>query len=248
MSSLVHRANGNGISEELTRFYAVGILDAIDYLHSKSIAHRDIKPSNFVINTDGFPILTSLAFAKKLPRGGKTFTSCGTYVYHAPEIVTQQGYHHSIDIWAFGVTLYEMIVGKTPFREPGMSTEDTYKCIVTLDYKVPPTDSVLSDAARDLIANLLVIDPQERLGCGASKRSAGVAHDDIRAHDFFSRISDWESYKQRDSRTVPVPWIPEPQLFIDLLNGAEGDLDWRGDDEDSNNVLSSDIQKIFRDF
>lgn len=59
-------------------FYVSGIIDAICHLHSKSIVFRDLKPENIMIDSEGFPKLIDLGFAKKLTGLCRTFTICGT--------------------------------------------------------------------------------------------------------------------------------------------------------------------------
>jgi serine/threonine protein kinase len=58
-------------------FYVAGILDAICHLHQKNIVFRDLKPENIMVDSDGYPKLIDLGFAKKLHHH-RTFTICGT--------------------------------------------------------------------------------------------------------------------------------------------------------------------------
>ena len=88
----------------------------INYLHSRDIAYRDLKPENILIDKDGYPKLCDFGFAKII-KGTKTFTLCGTPEYLAPEIVLGRGYNKSVDYWAFGVLIYEMLVGQSPFAD-----------------------------------------------------------------------------------------------------------------------------------
>ena len=52
----------NGFSENTARFYAVGILEALTYMHRKHIIHRDVKPENVLLNFKGYPVLIDLGF------------------------------------------------------------------------------------------------------------------------------------------------------------------------------------------
>ena len=76
---LFSRLTKNGrFCNDAAIFYVSGIIDAICHLHSKSIVFRDLKPENIMIDSEGFPKLIDLGFAKKLTGLCRTFTICGT--------------------------------------------------------------------------------------------------------------------------------------------------------------------------
>lgn len=67
------------------------------------------------MDEDGYIALTDYGLAKMLTRGQKASSIVGTAEYLAPEIITQSGHNLSVDWWSFGILIYEMLVGKTPF-------------------------------------------------------------------------------------------------------------------------------------
>lgn len=81
-------------------------------MHSKSIVYRDLKPENLLIDGSGHVKIADFGFAKVMPTD-RTFTLCGTPEYLAPEIITgaKTGYGKSVDWWAFGVLIFEMLAG-----------------------------------------------------------------------------------------------------------------------------------------
>ena len=85
-------------------------------VHSKDIAYRDMKPENCLIDKHGYPKLVDFGFAKII--NGKSFTLCGTPEYLAPELVLGRGHNRAVDYWAFGILLYEMEAGYSPFSDP----------------------------------------------------------------------------------------------------------------------------------
>ena len=95
------------------------ILEGIKYLHEKLICHRDIKPENILYNklTGNIKII-DFGISKKLVRRNakeSMLTFTGTLFYKAPEMFSGGGYDERVDEWAFGVTLFKLITGETPF-------------------------------------------------------------------------------------------------------------------------------------
>jgi CRP-like cAMP-binding protein len=115
--SVIHTARSDGVSPTSAKFYGAGVLLGLAYLHSKDIAYRDMKPENCLVDKDGYPKVVDFGFAKVI-KNSKTYTLCGTPEYLAPEIVLGRGHDKSVDYWAFGILLYEMIAGYSPFSDP----------------------------------------------------------------------------------------------------------------------------------
>lgn len=114
--SVLHTANTDGVPDAQAKFYGAAVLLSLGYLHSKDIAYRDMKPENCLIDKFGYPKLVDFGFAKVIT--GKSFTLCGTPEYLAPELVLARGHNKAVDYWAFGILLYEMEAGYSPFSDP----------------------------------------------------------------------------------------------------------------------------------
>ncbi|MCX7835600.1 MAG: serine/threonine-protein kinase [bacterium] len=98
----------------------VQLLEGVGYAHSKGVIHRDIKPSNILVTKEGQLKITDFGIAKIAGSKGmtKTGTKVGTLFYMSPEQI--QGVKElgvNSDIYALGVTLYEMLAGRLPFNE-----------------------------------------------------------------------------------------------------------------------------------
>jgi serine/threonine protein kinase len=100
---------------DITRFYASEILLVLQFLHSNGIVYRDLKPENLVFSCEGHIKFIDFGFAKQISE--RTYTLCGTPEYLAPEIIRGEGSSFSSDWWAFGVLVYEFLIGHSPFAD-----------------------------------------------------------------------------------------------------------------------------------
>ncbi len=98
--------------------YMVQALQGVGYAHSKGFIHRDIKPSNMIINEEGVLKIMDFGISKSVFEKGitKTGTKIGTILYMSPEQINAQEPTQASDVYSLGITLYEMLVGVTPFE------------------------------------------------------------------------------------------------------------------------------------
>lgn len=173
-------------------------MEGISYLHDLGIIYRDLKPENIVVHNNGYLKIADFGFAKRTDAKEKTFTFVGTPEYVAPEIIQNLGYNKAVDYWAFGVLIYELLVGKTPFRSRDPAHLSTYKLILRgIDSVIFP--SQVPKKAKMLIKKLCKPFPSERLG----SQKGGVKS--IKAQPWFSDF-DWDKLRNLE---MDAPYKPE---------------------------------------
>ncbi|XP_075214362.1 protein kinase C iota type isoform X2 [Lycorma delicatula] len=211
---MFHMQRQRRLPEEHARFYAAEISLALNFLHDKGIIYRDLKLDNVLLDHEGHIKLTDYGMCKEGIRpGDTTSTFCGTPNYIAPEILRGEDYGFSVDWWALGVLLYEMLAGRSPFdiagasENPDQNTEDyLFQVILEKTIRIPRS---LSVKAASVLKGFLNKNPVDRLGC---HRETGFL--DIANHPFFKSI-DWEMLEQKQ---VAPPYKPRLESDRDLAN------------------------------
>ena len=141
-----------------TANFVVDLVSSLYYLHNMTppIIHRDIKPENLLLGNNGHLKLTDFGGSNYL-EGKVRYTTAGTQLYHSPEMLLKKGYDTRVDIWAIGVLIFELLVGRPPFVSDGQhSIEDN---IVHGRINWPNSMNLL---AKNLITKLLKLDPDQR--------------------------------------------------------------------------------------
>jgi len=237
---MLKRQPGKRLSEEHARFYAAEVLLALEYLHSCGFMYRDLKPENILLNAEGHIRLTDFDLSqktvapeqiKKATAGapdtatGKSSSFVGTLEYVAPEMIMGTAHDSSVDWWTFGILLYEMLFGRTPFI--GKTMAEAFRSIVACKVEFPPHIPV-SSACRELISSLLV--KGRRLG------SVGGAAE-IKAHRFFHGV-DWNNVGHQKPPITPVLESPtDTHNFVPPKDGD--DFDWEGAEPTRDDVFKT---------
>jgi serine/threonine-protein kinase len=94
---------------------AAGIAKALGHIHSAGITHGDLKPPNILISPDGKPLLNDFYLVPRLEAAATGASSMGTPYYMSPEQAEGRPVSPASDIYSFGVLLYELLTGKTPY-------------------------------------------------------------------------------------------------------------------------------------
>ncbi len=143
---------------------ALGIIQGLEFLHSRRIVHRDIKPANVLLQGDT-PRLTDFGMSRVVLGNAVSMQVSGTPYYMAPEAFSRKR-DRQTDIWSFGVVLYEMLCGEMPF--PGDEVDEI--CHSVLHDKPRPMPRSIPRALRDLVFKLLEKSPADRFQSAAAIR------------------------------------------------------------------------------
>ncbi|EGX50159.1 hypothetical protein AOL_s00076g234 [Orbilia oligospora ATCC 24927] len=182
---------GGGLNEVIIRHFLQQLASALEFLRSRNLIHRDIKPQNLLLEPPvvtygesgpysegirdekrkipemGLPDLPVLkiadfGFARNLPSTAMADTLCGSPLYMAPEILRYEKYDAKADLWSVGTVLYEMVVGKPPFR--ARNHVELLRKIEKGEDVIKFGDDVnVSDPMASLVRRLLKRGPVERM-------------------------------------------------------------------------------------
>ena len=214
-------------SNEKAKFYIIELVLAIEFLHKNNMLYRDLKPENILIGVDGHIKITDFGLTKILSNLDKTYTICGTVQYLAPEILSGEGYNKSVDWWSLGCIMYQMLVGRFPFK-----FQKNGKINLSVYQKPIRYPGYIDENAKDLISKLLENDPNKRLGNGENGEK------DIKNHPYFDGVN-WDDAK--DKKLKP-PFIPKVENETDIkyfentftdepIYNEQGDALYNEDDE-----------------
>uniref|UniRef100_A0A8C4IEM6 Protein kinase C n=1 Tax=Dicentrarchus labrax TaxID=13489 RepID=A0A8C4IEM6_DICLA len=192
--------------ESRSRFYAAEVTSALMFLHRNGVIYRDLKLDNILLDAEGHCKLADFGMCKEgIMNGVTTTTFCGTPDYIAPEILQELEYGASVDWWALGVLMYEMMAGQPPFEAD--NEDDLFESILHDDVLYPVW---LSKEAVSILRAFMTKNPAKRLGCVVSQG----CEEAIKTHAFFREI-DWVLLEQRK---VKPPFKPRIKTKRDVNN------------------------------
>ncbi|KAJ6232804.1 cell cycle protein kinase dbf2-related [Anaeramoeba flamelloides] len=210
------------VNEDAAKFYLAEMFLSVEDLHKQGFIHRDIKPENFLISSNGHLKLTDFGLSKNIfmdQKNWKTtiermtreetnkpkhYTLVGTPNYMSPEILSRKGYNNSIDFWALGCILYELLAGFPPFL--GRGIKETLRNIIfyTKTLTSPTTtlnEQIIPEVAWDLITKLLQVPIKDKPEIFLQK---------MKKHKFFEGI-DFDQIRE-----ITPPFVPQLENEMDI--------------------------------
>jgi serine/threonine protein kinase len=189
---------------------AIGICDALSYIHSHGVVHRDLKPENIMVDENDSVKLIDFGIAGQAGARRLTFAKLsqvmGTPEYISPEQVKGKRGDGRSDVYALGVMLYEMLTGKAPFQGPNPFAIMNDRL---LNNPIPPREinPNISPELQEIIYRAIERDPKNRYA-NAHEMKLDLEHPEKVGVSERPELHDW-----RKRRT---PWLRKMLFYIFL--------------------------------
>ncbi|KAF6135240.1 hypothetical protein GIB67_035311 [Kingdonia uniflora] len=231
------------VNPTLVKSSSVHVGSSGGILDSEYVVHGCIQPSAFLPrilpkknrkSKSDFGLFAggSLPELMAEPTNARSMSFVGTHEYLAPEIIRGEGHGSAVDWWTFGIFLYELLYGTTPFK--GSGNRATLFNVVGQPLKFPDGPGI-SMVARDLIRGLLIKDPQKRI---AYRRGAT----EIKQHPFFEGVN-WALIRS----TIP-PHVPEPIDFAQFASKETAHVEKKVSQDGAGETKSDSTDSSHLDF
>jgi serine/threonine protein kinase len=212
------RSSYGGLHERYVAFYSGCLVSALEHLHHRGVLYRDLKLENLVLDADGYPKLIDFGLSKAnaARTSERNTTMCGSAEYMAPEILQHKPYDQRVDLWSFGILLYEMLFGTTPFYHANHREQG--RRIISEPVQFPDDYEQRHASVCDLIRTLLEKDPALRLASFAEVKKMTFFR------SYFPSVQGWQ---QLELRQVEAPFVPrldgpfDTSLFVRVQGEEE---------------------------
>jgi len=205
----------NTINAAKMEDFAKQLFEALALVHHVGVVHQDTKPENIMITKAGVLWLVDFGRANRLMKQevvvGRTYTTCGTPDYFAPELVASQGHTHALDWWTLGILTFELLAGHPPFEAatPMQTYAKVSKGINRVRFP-----KKCKDSAGLLITGLCASSPSERL----PMKRGGV--DNVKEHEWFRGFS-WQAMADLTAKPPFVPVVKDRKDAANFSATAE---------------------------
>uniref|UniRef100_A0AAY5KYM3 G protein-coupled receptor kinase n=1 Tax=Esox lucius TaxID=8010 RepID=A0AAY5KYM3_ESOLU len=216
-----------GLEMNRVVYYAAQVTTGILHLHAMDIAYRDMKPENVLLDSFGQCRLSDLGLAVELP-GEKA----GTSGYMAPEILKKEPYRMSVDWWALGCSIYEMVAARLPFKDYKEKVQKEEVARRTLEDECKYDPKYFDEGTKTIIALFLKKKISARLGCRTK-------NEDPRKHEWFKCIN----FPRLEAGLIEPPWVPKPNVVY-----AKDTGDMRDFSEIKGVVFDQKDEMFFKEF
>ena len=244
--NLSHLIKSNTLSHTIRESIARGILDGLGHLHKHNVVHRDLKSSNILMaqraNGEYVPKIADFGLSKQFSSTEQSFFSNsfagGSLLYVAPEQLTGDQIRRNVDLWSYGIVLFELFTGRVPFypEKSDIYSESGRKEIVSKieSGTLPHTFYTIPEPWQKLIRVCLTVDPKIRIGSVeeaqqilSSQQRQGIGQpqavyrDETLVESKAAPIHEGGSKESEPKKRIP-PWI----WVIPLCLLAGGVLWW----------------------
>ncbi|MGO9338142.1 MAG: serine/threonine-protein kinase [Terracidiphilus sp.] len=192
------------IPQERAIRIAIGVLDALEYIHANGVVHRDLKPENIMVDDDDNIKLIDFGIASDSGARRLTYANftaaIGTPNYISPEQVKGKRGDGRSDIYSTGVILYEMLTCKLPFTGPSPMAAMNERL---LNHPMPPSvaDPSISPQLQEILYRALERDAKNRYA-HAHEFERDLEHIDQVGVEDRTELRDWQKRKSQFSRKI----------------------------------------------
>ncbi|KAM9318655.1 rhodopsin kinase grk7-b [Pholidichthys leucotaenia] len=219
-----------GLQMDRVVYYTAQITTGLLHLHSMDIVYRDMKPENVLLDGKGQCRLSDLGLAVELPKGKLICQKAGTTGYMAPEVLRQEYYCVSVDWWALGCSIYEMVAGRLPFKDFREKVQNEEVTRRTFEDDCKFEQKCFDEPTKDIISRFLKKRVAHRFGCRG---------DDPRSHEFFKSIS----FPRLEVGLVEPPWVPKSNVVY-----AKDTDEFRDNSEVKDIQLDAKDEQFYKEF
>jgi len=170
----------------MAKFYATEIFSALEHIQGLGYVYRDLKPENVLLDEEGHVKIVDFGFSRKCGDDERMHTVCGTPAYLSPEQLDGKftnGYTRVVDWWSFGILVFELLTGKTPFVHS--SSDSHYEIFLRILQQKISFPFFFDAKSKELITQL----------CHAQLDKRLVSVGAIKAHAYFEM--PWKDVEER---------------------------------------------------
>lgn len=215
------------------------MLQIMHYMHINGVTHRDLKPENIMLDGKYNIRFADFGFAAPMQgRDGSGFlkTNLGTTAYMAPELIMKKSYQgNAVDLFALGIILFILYTGHPPFNSANPSTDAHYKLLCEgkadlfwKQHSRNKAEGFFSEEFKDLITNMLQLDPVARLSLadivGHAWLKGGIANQQDVRLEFSQRakqIAQKQNAEVTKKQQSPKPTTAKTARRINVIRRGE---------------------------